>query len=91
MSSPLTQQIRQVGMQARADVSGRNLSVAESFAQLRDDLTNDNFLSALDKFAVDDPARLNRLSMANLRENKRARNKLAALHAVPTCLFRTRQ
>ena len=91
MASPLTQQIRQVGMQARADVSGRNLSVAESFAQLRDDLTNDNFLSALGKFAVDDPARLDRLSLANLRENKRARNNLAALHAARTCLFGSRQ
>ena len=63
----------------------------ESFAQLRDDLTNDNFLSALGKFAVDDPARLDRLSLANLRENKRARNNLAALNAARTCLFGARQ
>ena len=91
MASPFTQQVRQVGLQARADLSGRNLSVAESFAQLRNDLTNDNFLSALGKFAVDDPARLDRLSLANLRENKRARNNLAALHAARTCLFGSRQ
>ena len=58
---------------------------------MRDDLTNDNFLSALGKFAVDDPARLDRLSLANLRENKRARNNLAALHAARTCLFGARQ
>ena len=57
---------------------------------MRDDLTNDNFLSALGKFAVDDPARLDRLSLANLRENKRARNNLAALHAARTCLFGAR-
>ena len=48
---------------------------------MRNDLTNDNFLSALGKFAVEDPARLDRISLANLRENKRARNNLAALHA----------
>ena len=54
-------------------------------------MTNDNFLSALGKFAVDDPARLDRLSLANLRENKRARNNLAALNAARTCLFGARQ
>ena len=43
------------------------------------------------KFAVDDPARLDRLSLANLRENKRARNSLAALHAARTCLYGARQ
>ena len=69
--------------------SGHNLSVTESF--LRYDLTNDKFLSALGKFAVDDPARLDRLSLANLRENKRARNNVAALHAARTCLFGARQ
>ena len=91
MSGPSPQHIRQVGTQARADISGRQPSVEESFAQLRDDLTNDNFLSALGKFAVDDPARLDRLSLANLRENKRARNNLAALNAARTCLFGARQ
>ena len=78
-------------MQARAHVSGCHLSVAESFAQLRDDLTNDNFLSALGKFAVDYPVRFDRLSLANLRENKWARNNLAALHAARTCFFGTCQ
>ena len=43
------------------------------------------------KYAVDDPAKLDRLSLANLRENKRARNNLAALHAARTCLFGARQ
>ena len=43
------------------------------------------------KYAVDDPARLDRLSLANLRENKRARNNLAALHAARTCLYGARQ
>ena len=83
-----THQIRQAGIQARANSSGHQPSVVESFAQLRDDLTNDNFLSALGKFAVDDPARLDRLSLANLRENKRARNNLAALNAARTGVSR---
>ena len=82
--------MRQVGIQARADAAGHN-PVAESFAQLRNDLTNDNFLSALGKFAVEDPARLDRISLANLRENRRARNNLTALHAARTCLFGARQ
>ena len=33
--TPLTQQIRQVGIQARADISGCHLSVSESFLQLQ--------------------------------------------------------
>ena len=39
------------------------------------------------KFAVDDPAKLDRLALANLRENKRARSNLASLHAARSCLF----
>ena len=39
------------------------------------------------KFAVDDPAKLDRLALANLRENKRARSDLTALHAARSCLF----
>ena len=87
----MTDQIRKIGIQARADASGSHLTVPESFAQLRNDLTNDNFISALGKFALDDPARLDRLSLANLRENKRARNNLAALHAARTCKLGARQ
>ena len=40
---------------------------------------------------MDDPARLDRLTLANLRENRRARNSLSALHAGRTCLFGARQ
>ena len=40
---------------------------------------------------MDDPARLDRLSLANLQENKRARNSLSALHSARTCLFGARQ
>ena len=78
-------------MDARADVAGRQFSIPETFAQLRSDLTNDNFLSALGRFAVDDPGRLDRLALANLRENKRARNSLSSLHAARTCVFGARQ
>ena len=39
------------------------------------------------KFAVDDPAKLDRLALANLRENKRARSDLTALRAALSCLF----
>ena len=42
---------------------------------------DDNLLSALGRFAVDDPARLDRLALANLQENKRVRNNLSALHS----------
>ena len=72
-------------------MAGPQFSIPETFAQLRGDLTNDNFISALGRFAVDDPARLDRLALANLRENKRARNSLSALHSARTCLFGARQ
>ena len=62
-----------------------------SFAQLKADITNNNFLSALGKYAVDDPAKLDRLTLANLQENKRARNSLSALNAARSCLFGARQ
>ena len=57
---------------------------------MQDDLTNDKLLSALGKFAVDDPAQLNRLSLANLREKKKAQNNLTTLNAACTCLFGAR-
>ena len=91
ITSPTTHRIRQIGLEARADVGGQNYSIADSFAQLRNDLTNENFISALGRFSVDDPARLDRLSLANLQENKRARNSLSALHSARTCLFGARQ
>ena len=65
-------------------------SVPESFEQLRSDLSNYNFLATLGKFAVDDPSKLDRLALANLRENKRARNSLASLHAARSCLYGSR-
>ena len=40
---------------------------------------------------MDDPARLDRLALANLQENKSARNSLSALHSARTCLFGARQ
>ena len=80
-----------MGLEAKADVAGPQFSIPETFAQLRGDLTNDSFISALGRFAVDDPARLDRLALANLRENKRARNSLSALHSARTCLFGARQ
>ena len=83
--------MRQIGLEARADIGGPRSSIADSFAQLRNDLTNENFLSALGRFSVDDPARLDRLTLANVQENKRARNSLSALHAARTCLFGARQ
>ena len=91
ISAPSTQRIRQIGLEARADTQGQHNSIAESFAQLRNDLTNENFISALGRFAVDDPARLDRLALANLQESKRARNSLSALHSARTCLFGARQ
>lgn len=65
-------------------------SIPESFEQLRSDLSNYNFLATLGKFAVDDPSKLDRLALANLRENKRARNNLASLHAARSCLYGSR-
>ena len=43
-------------------------------AAVADDKTNDNFLSALGKFAIDDSLSLERLSLAKMRGNKRARS-----------------
>ena len=36
---------------------------------------------------MDDPSKLDRLALANLRENKHARNNLASLHAARSCLY----
>ena len=77
--------------QARADSLGGILSIPDSFAQLKADITNNNFLSALGKYAVDDPAKLDRLTLANLQENRQARNSLPALNAARSCLFGDRQ
>ena len=64
--------MRAAGFQARSDISGPNASVPETFAQLRHDLANATFVNTLGKLAVDDPARLDKLTLSNLRENKRA-------------------
>ena len=86
-----TARIRRAGLEAQADISGHPGSIAESFAQLRDDLTHTNFLSALGRYAVDDPAKLNKLALANLRENPLARNNLSSLHSARTCLYGARE
>ena len=83
--------MRAAGFQARSDISGPNASVPETFAQLRNDLANASFLNTLGKLAVDDPTRVDRLTLSNLRENKRARNSLASLNAARSCLFGNRQ
>ena len=90
-SALLTQQIRQAGLQARTDIAGLNLQSRQSFAQLRNELTNDNFVSALGKYSVDDPSKNDRLALANLQENRNSRNDLSALHAARSCLYGSRQ
>ena len=87
VNAPSTARLRQHSLEARADISGGQFTVPESFAQLKSDLSNQQFLAAMGKFAVDDPAKLDRLALANLRENKRARSDLTALHAARSCLF----
>ena len=44
----------------------------------------------MENFAVDDPSKLDRLALANLRENKNARNNLSSLHAARSCLYGSR-
>ena len=90
-SAVSTAHIRHAGLEAQADISGRPLSIAESFIQLRNDITHTNFISALGKYAVDDPAKLHKLALANLRENPHARNNLASLHSARTCLYGSRE
>ena len=80
-----------MGLEAKVDVAGPQFSIPGTFAQLCGDLTNDNFILALGRLSIDDPARLDRLALANLRENKRARNSLSALHSAHICLFGARQ
>ena len=63
----------------------------QTFAELRNNMTNGNFISALGKYSLDDPAKIDRLALANLRENKHARNDLSALHAARSCLYGSRQ
>ena len=86
-----TARIRRAGLEARADISGHPGFIPESFAQLRDDLTHTNFISALGKYALDDPAKLNKLALANLRENRHSRNNLSSLHSARSCLYGTRE
>ena len=49
-----------------------------------------NFISALRRYAVDDPAKLNKLALANLREIPHARDNLCSLHLARTCIYGTR-
>ena len=78
-------------MQARANTAGQGPQGDPTFNQLCNQLHHDNFVAALGKFSVDDPAKLNRLALANLRENPLARNDLGALQAARACQFGTRQ
>ena len=90
INDPITAQIRQYSLEDQADASGPWSLVPESFEQLRSDINNHNFLSTLGNYAVDDPSKLDRLALANLRENKRARNNLSSLHAARSCLYGSR-
>ena len=90
INSPVTARIRHYGLQDQADASGLWSAIPESFEQLRADVNNHNFLATLGNYAVDDPSKLDRLALANLRENKRARNNLASLHAARSCLYGSR-
>ena len=65
--------------------------MVQTFAELQNDLTNDTFISALGKYSVDDPAKIDLLALANLSENRHARNDLSALHAARSCLYGSRQ
>ena len=90
INDPVTARIRQYSLEDQADASGPWSSIPESFEQLRSDLTNHNFLATLGNYAVDDPSKLDRLALANLRENKPSRNNLASLHAARSCLYGSR-
>ena len=90
INSPVATRIRQYSLEDQADASGPWSSIPESFEQLRADLNNHNFLATLGNYEVDDPSKLDRLALANLRENKRARNNLASLHAARFCLYGSR-
>ena len=60
-----THNIRAAGLEARADITGA-ASTVPSFEQLKAALINENFISALGRHAVDDPARLDKLTLANV-------------------------
>ena len=85
-----THNIRAAGLEARADITGA-ASTVPSFEQLKAALINENFISALGRHAVDDPARLDKLTLANVRQHPLARNSLSSLHAARTCLHGARQ
>ena len=90
INDPVTARIRRYSLEDQADASGPWSSIPETFEQLRSDLTNQNFLATLGNYAVDDPSKLDRLALANLRENKPSRNNLASLHAARSCLYGSR-
>ena len=89
--SQSTKDIRIAGLQARADITGAACSVPASFEQLTAAMLNENFISALGRHAVDDPARIDKLTLANVRQNPLARNSLASLHSARTCIHGARQ
>ena len=86
-----THNIRAAGLEAREDIAGAVSTVPSSFEQLKAALINENFISALGRHAVDDPARLDKLTLANVRQHPLARNSLSSLHAARTCLHGARQ
>ena len=87
VDAPSTACLWQHRLEARADTSGGHLLDPESFARLKSDFSDQQFSTAMGKFAVDDPAILDRLALPNSRENKRALTNLALLHAARSCLF----
>ena len=56
IDNPFTSRLRQYSLEEQAEISGFWSRVPESFAQLKSDLNNHNFLTALGSYAVDDPA-----------------------------------
>ena len=90
IDDPFTSCLRRYSLEEKADISGFWSRVPETFAQLKSDLTNHNFLTALGKYAVDDPSKLDRLALAILHENKNARNNLTSLRAAHSCFYGSR-
>ena len=87
----LTNDIRKAGLQARAGTAGLGSQGSQTFNQLCNQLHHDNFVASLGIFSVNDPAKLNRLALANLLENRQARIDLGALQAARAWLFGSHQ
>ena len=56
IDDPFTSRLCQYSLKEKADISGFWSGVPETFAQLKSDLNNHNFLTDLGNFAVDDPS-----------------------------------